>query len=672
MTRAFRPVGDNPDLDIHADPPGLWARVAVATMWSDARVGRRKFPHAAVVGPVRTRAGLDELARNLLANPQIRLLIMDGPDLTPEEDTSRALRDLFDPRTRPETYLTSSGLLAQPECTCGGGPEDETSTVLTGKLAHKPLWHVLRDVQLVVHTRGNPERFPRDAAEQWVRANVPDEDRKGGAHVVKADPPKPVGSADHGDPGDRIAGDTLADVFPRLLRQVLVAGHVLSSQYGRAKELLNVVSVIRDPRQTALDYADHAQTTAYYKRLVGAEVPEGAPYSYGSRMRGMELGPDDRNPVGPPVYARRLVDQIDIVSTMLEVSPGTRAAYLTPWRPAEDCGIESNRPCLVGVWFRVTDERLLGEDNAEGQRCMSCRYGEPEADCSVHRKRLHVTIAFRSHDLFKGYPQNLAAVCMWLVDEAERQHLDVGTVTCTSYSGHIYERDWAEAQKVVEGYRRKGLRMDRRSTWRVEVAENVSYRDPREGDHLTMRTIDKTSPDWEFLEAMDTLVVEGFDRPTAITTYRFEGFAGTEVAIVVEHNPYVAQMRFEQGKRDKVGDPIELPRRLVRVPIVERVIRATAHTADGNRVVAVFEGRTAGQLVAQIEEAGLLQEWGHALWLGGELARVEAQLPRGDKAALYEAQARALRGAIGDALALLDVGDSRAASLRLRNSVVGQ
>ena len=36
-------------------------------------------PYAAVAGPLRTQPGIDLFVRNLLANPQIRLVILDGP-----------------------------------------------------------------------------------------------------------------------------------------------------------------------------------------------------------------------------------------------------------------------------------------------------------------------------------------------------------------------------------------------------------------------------------------------------------------------------------------------------------------------------------------------------------------------------------------------------------------
>jgi hypothetical protein len=48
-------------------------------------------------------------------------------------------------------------------------------------------------------------------------------------------------------------------------------------------------------------------------------------------------------------------------------------------------------------------------------------------------------------------------------------------------------------------------------------------------------------------------------------------------------------------------------------------------TPDGTETVAVFEGTTAEGLQRQIERAGLVTTVGNGMWLGRELARVEAE-----------------------------------------------
>src|SRR5262249_46467262 len=92
----FEPIRPNPTLDVHSDPPEPWGRIAVVGGWHDADRTRRDWPHAAVVGPLRSPRGFAELLRNLLNNPQIAVVIWSGPDLTPGETTRPRFFDLWD------------------------------------------------------------------------------------------------------------------------------------------------------------------------------------------------------------------------------------------------------------------------------------------------------------------------------------------------------------------------------------------------------------------------------------------------------------------------------------------------------------------------------------------------------------------------------------------------
>jgi len=85
-------------------------------------------------------------------------------------------------------------------------------------------------------------------------------------------------------------------------------------------------------------------------------------------------------------------------------------------------------------------------------------------------KKLHATVVFRSHDTYAAYPQNLAAVCLYLCRMAEKHGMEVGTVTCLSVSAHLYSRDWAAARAVVELHKPPAMQWDMRSSWLVEAA----------------------------------------------------------------------------------------------------------------------------------------------------------------------------------------------------------
>ena len=139
-----------------------------------------------------------------------------------------------------------------------------------------------------------------------------------------------------------------------------------------------------------------------------------------------------------------MIDQLERLNELLTRDPSTRAAFVSPWRSETDGG-HGGEPCLVGAHFRAVDGAL------------------------------HLTVIFRSHDLFGAYPHNLAACCLWLVRTAEAHGMAVGTLTCCSFSAHVYERDWAAAQDVVEAYKPPpGPRWDPRTIWTVEAVADAA------------------------------------------------------------------------------------------------------------------------------------------------------------------------------------------------------
>jgi thymidylate synthase len=450
VAQSFVPVAPNAELSIIENPTDHWARVAVCTLWSDVAKMRQTYPYAAVVGPLRGRRGVDELVRNLLANPQIRCLILDGRDIGIGQQGLAAVRGLWDGDWSMLTLYTRD------------------------RVAHL-LPAMLRDVALVEVGPDRAGAIRGAVAEAMMRDPV---SRPG---ITCPPPPVEVeAKAPPGLPGDRVVGHTVADAWLKAVRLILMAGRTVPTQYGETLELQDLVTVITDPggpnpRVDQL-FGDDA-VASYYARVATEGLPEGATYTYGSR-----------------ITAAR-----DRVEALLAESPLTRAAHVTPWHDS-DSGLESGRPCLVSLGYRAVP---LG---------------------GAHE--LSMRVAFRSHDYWAGYPINLAALARLLVETAGRMAMQPGMLTCISYSAHLYDRDLDGARELTEGYREVGLRMDYRTTWLVD----------RDGE------------------------------------------AGW--------------------------------------------LRATALTPDGGTVVAVLTARTAAQLRAKVEQSGLIQEWGNALWLGAEIQRV--------------------------------------------------
>jgi len=538
----FVPVVPNDDLWINPDPEGAHARIAVVGLWTDARVTAKRWSYRpAVCGPLRTLAGIDLFLRDLLANPQIRVVVVDGKDLSPDQQVTAALKRLW---TAAETGEALDDIEAAKSIVEGTDvdPDELLGALIVTFAQVRVVWK---------HEFDDDDPTPVD-----------DKDRTGGRYVLSPPAPKADAPAPHGDPGERVAGDTLADVYPALLHRIMSFGREVPTQYGMTRELLNLVAVIRDPVASldgllpppssrpafltplcaaASTVSDEqkarglspgnlgacgaegtwttetpagvtcpfcrvgltrSQVEAYSRQLDGTDPPEGREYSYGSRMGAYStqhdlasLGSGDDKLVAANIRHR---DQRGAISKLLTEKPDTRAAFMTPWRPDEDSGVESGRPCLVGWWWRVVDGTL------------------------------HLTVTFRSHDMVDGWPVNLAGICLVHVREAEKRGLKAGPVTCLSMSAHIYDRSWKKAADVINAWKRPAVDWDARSVARVEATE---------------------------------------------------------------------------GK-----------------------IRVVFMTPDGSKITGVMEGPTVGSVRLQVERSGLVTNVSHALYLGEELAKAAQKL----------------------------------------------
>ena len=590
----FKPIILDPSLSIIENPAKPW--LAVVCRWKDAHTFRQKHPDicegAAVVGPLRTPRGIDMLFRNLLANPQIRVVVVAGVDLVEGEPTTWALWKAFG-RTPDGGVCVANG-----DC--------------LGTDLHEHIWSILGCVTLLTQARaldlGSPD--PNPISPDTLAKLHPDvvadyhEAKKQRDPIILMPPqaeatvPAPVG-----DPGQRIVADLLREVYPRALHEIMKFGRIVPTQYGDTRELLNLVTVIRDPAASAPALPDwisgHAQVESYARRLFGGEVPEGVPYSYSSRLDAGGLGgiggighmlPASgssgafcsrigtvvtlENGVCPEcgwnlegILAKRrqegIVNQLRQLDTLLASAPLTRAAYVTPWHIALDAGKESGRPCLVSALFRAIPG-LTGCGNLNCNGCAKCTNEHGSIIPFGSKYELNLTVMFRSHDMFAAYALNLASVCMWLCEMAEKHDMTVGTLTCISSSAHICERDWADAEKLVEErrfWKTRDIELDERSCWSVTVTA---------GDECD--------------------VCDGRGEIADICPPSHDGFD-------------IPCRRCDGGR-------------------VNRLLRATATNRDGSEVIAVFEAKTPEALRRKVLDSGLITSISNALWLGDEIRRV--------------------------------------------------
>lgn len=750
----FQPVVPNPDLWVNPSPEGPWARVAVCSRWVDSETIAARWKYKpAVVGPLRTDAGLDLLVRSLLANPQIRVVFVDGHDLRPTNGAERVVRAFFEEKdlsVLPEELRELARALLDEE-------EVQVQGQAPGVVGRGP-----PGVQWTGAEKGETFQLVEDLHQEWLRAEGGPRrggllvhfvdfsaDRRGGRHILP--PPRPVvtDAAPHGDPGDRVAGNLLSEVYVRALHQVLVAGRIVPTQYGLTRELLDLVTVIRDPEGSVREFSeveevppvpvgtwivgysrvcstcrdveaikagcsscfglgrvpseqtyvsgdkighfskmfhefhpDEVAATASYRRheaagtaivlrpfdgvskvspdpaawralheassgkhpvlgmsaedlfaytygedgFLGTKRPSEAPYAYGERMRGSDDGSalkkaqarlDESVPAPHP-------DQVSRVGKLLLEAPGTRAAYLSPWWPDEDAGKESGRPCLVGAWFRSIPGAVVrasaepyGEDPESAMLAAVVESVEIEAPPT-----LHLTVVFRSHDLLEAYPQNLGACCRWLVDEAVRLGQSTGTVTCISMSAHLYERGWEKAEKLWKKYRRKQIRWDGRAGFRVEKVPDPSKPPPE----VKVGARVQRPLDLGCAVVLEVVEVRPPERTFFSPTVEARAVCWLDKDGIEHHRDTERWSEVPESVRLSYRDPLTYSVVQWREMTGWRqsmLLRAVATVPGESRVVGVFEASTGAALRFKLEDSGLVQELGAAMWLGSEIERVE-------------------------------------------------
>jgi hypothetical protein len=176
----------------------------------------------------------------------------------------------------------------------------------------------------------------------------------------------------------------------------------------------------------------------------------------------------------------------------------------------------------------------------------------------------------------------------------------VGTLTCTSYSAHVYLKDYDAARAVYEKHRGPVTDWDMRSHFRIRTVETEEPREAYKCSHLPIGT-----------EALA-------DRCNAPAIgWRTGGFT-TRLG-------YEMLFRCEEHRSEAFDDESEPLRPLPR----KRKIVAEAYAPEGDRLLAVFEGETASVVSLQIARSGLVTVVGHAMYIGRELEKAEREVGGG-------------------------------------------
>ncbi|NYT01948.1 MAG: thymidylate synthase [Methanosarcinales archaeon] len=211
--------------------------------------------------------------------------------------------------------------------------------------------------------------------------------------------------------GRLIRAATIAEAWQRGLNLIWRQGQELKDERGtRIREILALQVVVEDPRREMIppQYSwNRDRLEEYAQQLLTGENP-GFEYTYGERLRAWSL------PGGPPV------DQLEQAAIRLRSNPATRRATAVTWIPPVDAAKEEV-PCMMVDDFKLRDGKL------------------------------NLTVLFRSHDFAGAYPANLYGLTRVLEYMAGEVGAEVGSISTTSASAHIYDHDWDWVEEMLRG-----------------------------------------------------------------------------------------------------------------------------------------------------------------------------------------------------------------------------
>ncbi|RLE56693.1 MAG: hypothetical protein DRJ40_04895 [Thermoprotei archaeon] len=197
-----------------------------------------------------------------------------------------------------------------------------------------------------------------------------------------------------------VVARSVADAYREVIRLIERFGRCVESRFGITKELMNVVIHVLDPlcdevpREYPLGAKKYLEE--YCRAILEGRSIEGYEYSYGERLR-VKFG-----------------DQLRAIVDKLRSEPSTRQAVAVFWSPYEDLVKTENPPCFILWQFMIRDGKL------------------------------HATVYMRSHDFRSAFVHNVFAVrevMKYITEELKRSGLDVdlGTITFIACSCHVYE-----------------------------------------------------------------------------------------------------------------------------------------------------------------------------------------------------------------------------------------
>lgn len=386
--------------------------VAICTLWSKKEVIAQNLPQDkyCVIGNLYSADGINYLIKNILANPQIRYLVVCGQDFF---KSGEILTSFFSQGVGSDRKIIGA------------------EAYLHSNIPFEAIEQVRKNVQLI-DLRGKEGELARtiEAIDQKVPSFMepillPDESRR-----EQGLSPKIIGF--------KIDG-SLSEVWLKILDLAMKFGETKESEHElKQKEALDVLAVINEFSLKPFFGFEEAEVQKYINSFFSSEQPKELEYTYGTRLFRFAFEYVSEK-FG--VEMKFFVNQIDRVVEMIKKSPFSRRVVACLWNPFIDID-SKNPPCLTQINWNVKNQKLY-------QTCI-----------------------IRSHDLFGAYLLNVLALRKLQEKICLETGLEPGDLIILSQSAHVYENSWSKVERLLEeNYRNREVlfKNDEAGYFRIEI-----------------------------------------------------------------------------------------------------------------------------------------------------------------------------------------------------------
>lgn len=366
----------------------LKSEVAIVTLWTPAKLIADKLDPKlfSVVGQLYSKEGINFILRNILANPNIRYIIICGTELS---GSGKAAADFFGKGVDKDNNIIGNDFaLIHKEI-----PREAIELVrknvrcenLIGVADAEKILEKIKGYKPAGKPFSEPQIFPE--AKNDLAASFPCED------TVFPIRHKYIGSA-----------------WLEIIKTIWRFGTVRSNFYGgNVREIFNIAAVVTDD--------DSFDPKMFPYMQVGKEGIE----NYCQHIMSGDKG-DEVYTYGERFWKYKGINQVeDVIIPYLKKYPTDRAA--------------------IAMMFDLTVDH-----KASRAPCMCM------AQAAILGDKLNLTAYFRSHAIFSGWVLNAFGLRRVQKHIADKLGYKVGTLTIFSNCAHIYDNEWATAEKIIKDH----------------------------------------------------------------------------------------------------------------------------------------------------------------------------------------------------------------------------